>query len=112
VPTEVRPGEAHRHRRKEPRRAAVFWNPRRRISSTALRKDFSGGGCKTYLPGQTPKFGGLDGKDMFDDTGGLEPGLQNVDCCCISAGEGKKGLFNEPSVGMYFFAVIRGISSR
>jgi len=52
-------------------RVADFWNLRRRISGTKLRKDRRDGNREAYLPGQTSKLGGLDDKYMFNDTGGL-----------------------------------------
>lgn len=54
-------------------------------------KEFGGSNCKIYLPGQSSEFGGLDGKNMFDDAGGLQPSLQNVDYWTMSAGEKDNG---------------------
>lgn len=78
--------EAHHRRRKEPMRVAGSWSLRRRISGTKLGKGGDERNHKTHLPSQTPELGGLDGKYMLNDTGGLQPSLQNVDCRSVSVG--------------------------
>ena len=64
-------------------RVSDSWNLRRRISTTELRKDCEGKGCKRYLPSHASKLSGLEGESVFDDAGGLEPCFQDIHCYSI-----------------------------
>ena len=109
----MRLNKTHRHQRKVPTRVSDFWSLRRRISETELRKDCGGKSCKRYLPSHASKLSGLEGESVFDDASGLEPCFQDINCYSrLVRGGCKKIMLDQPSVGMYFLAVILEISFR